>query len=198
MVNPFLTAMFNLRRHRGAFHRLFVLIDGASATPLAEVLRCLQPWKTWVSLAGAVEVDAMTLPAAAAVACRVCDLVMLVSHDDVLLDTAGEVCARSGATVVSSGLPPEGSRELALFQEVLHHDIELGGHNEWSGGESQFGPAVLQTLSMVHCRRRYPAYIDRFLPQNGGLSLSTRWTSAAAPCRACAGEHSRRRWSSPV
>jgi len=164
VINLVLASLFNLRRHLTAPRRIFVLIDAEAGVGATEYLRCLRPWAAAASILGAVEADPSTIASlAGAPALGPAELVVIVSGNSRLLEAVREACTGAGRMCVDCSLPPEGSRELALFQEVLHHDIELGGHNDWTGGDSQFGAAVLQTLSAVHCRRRFPGYIERHL-----------------------------------
>ena len=76
---------------------------------------------------------------------------------------------------VDSAVAFDGTRELALFQEVLHHDFELGGKNEWTGADSQFGAPVLRMLSTAHCRTAFPRYtepyVDRLWQEGGGQPI---------------------------
>jgi len=143
-----------------------VLLDAEAGIGAAEYLRCLRPWSAAVTVIGAVEADASTVSAlASSPALGNADIVVVVvSRDTGLTRVVRDACTVAGRVCVDASLAPEGSRDLALFQEVLHHDIELGGHNDWTGGDSQFGAAVLRTLSAVHCRSRFPGYVERHLP----------------------------------
>lgn len=55
---------------------------------------------------------------------------------------------------MDASLAPEGSRDLALFQEVLHHGIELGGRNEWTGGVVRRAAVDSQITATKSCSAR--------------------------------------------
>jgi SAM-dependent methyltransferase len=101
--------------------------------------------------------------------------VLLVSSDAMLAAAARAVCADTGKSFVDAALPPNDSREIALLQEVLHHDFELGGLNDWTGADPQFSAPVLRMLSAAHCRTSFPgyatAYVDALWQQNSGQPL---------------------------
>lgn len=164
MINPILSSIFNLRRYRAARRRVFVLIDTDTGVSTAEYLRCLRPWFSWIHLTGIVAAKPETLLALlTADTLHDTDIVLIVSVDAATNDAAAAACARLRTTCVNASVAFDGSRELALMQEVEHHDYELGGRNEWTGGDSQFGPPVLRSLSVAHCRAMFPHYVERHL-----------------------------------
>jgi SAM-dependent methyltransferase len=164
VINLILSSLFNLRAHRGPTRRVFIAIDAATGIAPAEYLRCLRPWASWVQVTGALQLPGPALiPTIESSATEGADLLVVVTADPALAKAARTACAGRRQTCVDSAVPPEGSREMALFQEVLHHDFELGGFNEWTGQGSQFGAPTLRMMSLVHCRRMYPGYVDSYV-----------------------------------
>ena len=157
MINLILSSLFNLRTHRGPSRRIFVVIDASTGVLPSEYLRCLRPWASSVQVTGVAQVPgSAVIPTIGSVATETADILVVVTADTALAQAARTACAARRQTCVDADVPPEGSRELALFQEVLHHDFELGGFNEWNGEGSQFGAPTLRLLSTVHCRKAYP------------------------------------------
>ncbi len=158
-MNLLLTALFNLRRHRAAHRRVFVVLDQQGTIDTAEIFRYLKPWQSWVSVVGIASVDrehaatAFVQPMA-----TIADIVLCLSNDGVIKAVARAACRKAGVIYVEAKLPGKDSRELALLQEVLHHDFELGGFNDWAGKDPQFSAPVLRSLSATHCVRSFPAY----------------------------------------
>jgi SAM-dependent methyltransferase len=193
VINLILSSLFNLRDHRGAPRSVFVLIDDASKISAPDYLRCLRPWASWVRVLGAVQGDASSLlHLIASPALDAAEIVVIVTRDAALCAALKAICESRGKTCVDSDIPAEGGREMALFQEVLHHDFELGGFNEWTGGDSQFSAPVLRLLSAAHCRGTYPVYAEPYL-------AALRAASHGGPLKALdvgCGPISRLRWGS--
>jgi SAM-dependent methyltransferase len=161
VVNPLLSSLFNLRAHLNSPKCVAIVIDAATRITPAEYLRCLRPWTPRVSVAAAVEIDRPSLPAAlSSLPWQDIDASVAVTGDPDFARAVQQVTDRCQKLAVDSRVAADGSRELALFQEVLHHDYELGGFNEWTSGDSQFGASVLRSISLTHCRLRYPQYMD--------------------------------------
>jgi SAM-dependent methyltransferase len=175
-MNLVLSSLFNLRQYRGTPRRIFVLVDAATNVAPAEYMKCVRPWSAWATLLGVVAVDRRSIiELLVSPPVREADILVMVTADGGLIQVAQAACARLGKICVDATLPPPDSRDLALFQEVLHHDFELGGWNEWSGENSQFGSPVLRLLSAVHCRQSFPKYVEPHLEalrrQTGGQPL---------------------------
>jgi hypothetical protein len=61
-MNLLLTSLFNLRRHRSAHRRVYVLLDhGVDAT---EFFRYTRPWSSWLTVTGTANVDRRSIGAA--------------------------------------------------------------------------------------------------------------------------------------
>lgn len=175
-MNLLLTALFNLRRQRAPHRRVFVLLDQQGTIDTAEVFRYLKPWQSWVSIVGVANVDRESAATAFVQPIdRLADVVLCLSNDGIIKAVARAACRKAGVAFVDARLPAKDSRELALLQEVLHHDFELGGFNEWAGKDPQFSAPVLRSLSATHCVRSFPAYVAGHLGElwgrNGGQPL---------------------------
>ncbi|MEZ5285455.1 MAG: methyltransferase domain-containing protein [Vicinamibacterales bacterium] len=142
-------------------------------------------------MVGAVEfaADAVDHTVGGAVASSA-DVVAVVNADEHLTSTVRQRCEAGRVMCADALSPDEGSRELALFKEVTHHDTELGGFSEWHTRGSASGAAVLQLLSTVHCRRLFPPSVDDLLPKMGEGVAHHRprrwlWSDIASPLGGC-------------
>lgn len=175
-MNLLLTSLFNLRRHRTAHRRVCLLLDDATGIDATEFFRCTRPWSSWLTVTGTTGVDRRSVVSALATpAFRQSEIVVVVSGDGIITTATRAACAEAGKIFVDAALPPANSRELALLQEVLHHDFELGGLNDWTGADPQFSSPVLRSLSVTHCRTSFPGYAtlhaDALWQQNEGQPL---------------------------
>lgn len=175
-MNLLLTALFNLRRHRAAHRRVCVLLDDGAGLDATEFFRYVSPWSSWLTITGTANVDRRSVHFALNTPSFThAEIVLVVSGDGIVLAAARAACANANKIIVDAALPPAESRELALLQEVLHHDFELGGFNDWTGTDAQFSAAVLRMLSAAHCRRAFPGYagahVDALWRQNDGRPL---------------------------
>ena len=69
-------------------------------------------------------------------------------------------CQALGAVCIHSAFPVlSDTRELALSQEVSHHDFEIGGVDEWSGQSTRWAQHILQHLSRTNCERTFPQFL---------------------------------------
>ena len=57
-----------------------------------------------------------------------------------------------------------------FFQEIAHHDFEIGGKNEWDGAPTRYGPFILRLLSRTHCRSFFPDVRPRLVELQRHLS----------------------------
>jgi SAM-dependent methyltransferase len=177
-MNMSLRAIFNLRNHRASSPRVAVLIDTHTGADSAELVRWLKPWSSWLTLAGIMQVNG-ALPAGAvdAYAAGGVDVVMLVSENGPLAAAVRAACLKAGVTFVGTDFPAQDTREMWMLQEVIHHDSELGGYNEWIKGNPRSSPWVLRMLSSVHCQQHFPAYLGAHVEQlwtaGGGRPLET-------------------------
>jgi SAM-dependent methyltransferase len=92
--------------------------------------------------------------------------------------------------IIAPIVPDLGTFEFALFQELEAHDFELGGLNEWNGAPAQYSPYILQSLSRVHCRVTYPAYVNDHVMKQRSLAGEGRLRVLDIGC----GPISRLRW----
>ena len=152
--------LYNLRKHRAAHCRAAFLIASKTGIDSHELVRCLRPWAAWLTVDSIMTID-QTLPAGIleAFAARHVEVVVLMTTSPQLAAAVRAECVRLNMAFVDSSMPPMDSRELALLQEVLHHDFELGGFNEWLDSDPQYSAPVLRSISMTHCRRAFPGYV---------------------------------------
>jgi SAM-dependent methyltransferase len=175
-MNPLLVSLFNLRRHRTSHRRVFVLLDGRTGVDTTEVLQYARPWQAWLTITGLLTVDRESVATALLTAdAKNAEIMLCISTDGPLRAIVRAACRRTRQIYVDATQPPQGGRELALLQEVLHHDFELGGFNEWTGGDPQYSAPVLRMLSATHSRQAFPGYagphLARLWEQNGGRPL---------------------------
>jgi SAM-dependent methyltransferase len=176
MTNPLLASLFNLRRHRSSFRRVLVLLDPETGVDTAEIFRVTRPWQSWMTITGVVTADRASVAAALLTTdARQADILLCLSNDGAIKTIVRAACLDGGRTFIDPTLAPQDTREHALYQEVLHHDFELGGFNEWTGKDAQYSSAVLRMMSATHCRMAFPAYAAKPLAelwqQNGGRPL---------------------------
>jgi SAM-dependent methyltransferase len=188
MTNPLLLSLFNLRRYRSSFRRVFVLVDPQTGVDTAEIFRVTRPWQSWMTITGVVTVDRASVAAALLTTdARQADILLCLSNDGPIKTIVRAACLDGGRTFIDPTLAPQHTREHALYQEVLHHDFELGGFNEWTGKDAQYSSAVLRMMSATHCRMAFPAYAAKPLgelwQQNGGRPLQALDVSCGAISR---------------
>jgi SAM-dependent methyltransferase len=178
-MNLMLRSIFNLRAHRATDRRIAVLVDTRSQINTDELVRCLRPWSSWLTIAGVFQVDgAAPAGLVETLASGGCQAVLVIGDEQSpLAASAKGACARLGLIYVGPEFPPADSRELGLMQEVVHHDSELGGFNEWTKGDPQASSWVLRMFSTAHCVRQFPAYavpyIEDLWQKKGGRPLET-------------------------
>jgi len=177
-MNLALRAIFNLRRHRAPGQRVAVLVDAPAAIAGDDVVQMLRPWSGWLTIDTVLQMG-RRIPAGLfdALSANGCQIVMLLSDRPAIVELVREECARCALAYVGAELAPKDSRELALFQEVLHHDYELGGCNEYANTDPHASPWVLRMLSAAHCRRQFPSYfapyLDTLWQERGARPLDT-------------------------
>lgn len=152
--------LYNLRKHRAAHRRAAFLIGSKTGIDSHELIRCVRPWAAWLTVDSIMTIDE-ALPAGImeAFAARSVEVVVVLTTSPTLAAAVRAECVRLNMAFVDSSMPPMDSRELALLQEVLHHDFELGGFNEWLNGDPQYSAPVLRSISLTHCRRTFPGYV---------------------------------------
>lgn len=176
MVNPLIAAFFNLRNHRSAHRTVFVLVDDQLPIDTAEIFRISRPWHSWMTLSGVLTVNRHSIATALlAPDARNAHILLCISNDGAIQKIARAHCYGTPQIYVDTTLPPQNSRELGLLQEVLHHDFELGGFNEWAGTDAQSSSSVLRLLSVAQSNRSFPGYAGPHLAElwgkNGGQPL---------------------------
>ena len=164
--------LFNLRRARetngGSKLDIALVIDERTGVAPDEVRRLLQVWRDWLSveavLVRSTPLEPGALQSELSVACR---LVGAVTDQDDFLASVQHECRALGAVCIPSAFPVlSDAREVALCQEVAHHDFEIGGIDEWSEQPTRWAHHMLQHLSRTNCERLFPTfllpYIQRF------------------------------------
>lgn len=163
-----LTSIFNLRRQRARGCRLLLLVDPAVGVDSQTVVRWLTPWRNWLTVvASATGTPEALLELCGSAVAADCDACMIVSSNWHVVAAVSALAARRQIACATPALPPDGSRELGLLQEVMHHDVELGGWNTWTTGDSQYGASVLRLLSRENSRLVFPTYVMPFLLPDG-------------------------------
>ncbi|HXT68610.1 MAG TPA: class I SAM-dependent methyltransferase [Vicinamibacterales bacterium] len=166
MVNPLIAALFNLREHRSSSRSVFVLVDNQLPLDTAEIVRCSSPWHSWMTITGILTVDRQSVATALLTGdAKAADIILCISNDGAVQTVARAHCYNTKQIYVDTTLPPQNSRELGLLQEVLHHDFELGGFNEWANTDAQSSSSVLRLLSVTQSHRSFPAYAGPHLAQ---------------------------------
>ena len=147
---------------------IVLVIDEQTGVAPDEVRRLLQSWQDWLSvdavLVRSTPLEPGDLRREGAVACR---LVGAITDQDDFLASVQDECQALGAVCIQSAFPGlSDARELALSEEVSHHDFEIGGVDEWSGQPTRWAHHILQHLSRTNCERIFPQfllpYIQRF------------------------------------
>ena len=164
--------LFNLRHVRetngGGKLGIALVVDERTGVAPEELCRLLQVWRDWLSveavLVRSTPLESGALRRDVSVACR---LVGAVTDQDDFLASVQHECQALGAVCIHSAFPVlSDTREMALCQEVAHHDFEIGGVDEWSGQPTQCAHHILQYLSQTNCERLFPQfllpYIQRF------------------------------------
>ena len=162
----------NLRHVRktngGGKPSIALVIDERTGVAPDELRRLLQSWQDWLSveavLVRSTPPEPGTLRREMSVACR---LIGAITDQDDFLASVQHECQALGAVCIHSAFPGlSDARELALWQEVSHHDFEIGGVDEWSEQPTRWAHHILQHLSRTNCERIFPQfllpYIQRF------------------------------------
>ena len=179
-MNILMRSLFNLHRVRESNVegvRVAVVIDAQTGIVTDEYRRLLKVWKSWISI-DTIWIESNLLQPGSLLrqVSTTCQAVVVVSDREDFLEAAWRECASSRLLCVDSRYPsPATPRELALFQEVAHHDFEIGGLNEWDGQPTQFSQYILQYLSRTHCEQLFPKYalpyIEAAQQSRGGRPL---------------------------
>jgi SAM-dependent methyltransferase len=165
MIDPLLPTLFNLRRHRAPQCRIAALVDVRQGARVAELERHLRAWP-WATVVYAAPLDRGLTPAVfGSIATSGADLLLVVSDDETILNTARGTARLLNLPIVDSVVSQADAREFGLYQEVLHHDIELGGYNDYANCDSQSGASVLRRLSTVQSKRVFPSAVLPYLEQ---------------------------------
>ena len=165
MIDPLLPTLFNLRRHRADARRIAALVDVRHGASADELVRHLRAWP-WATVVVAASLDRGLTPAVfESVATSGADLLLVTSNDEKVVGAARGAARLLGLPIVDPVVPQDDAREFGLYQEVVHHDIELGGYNDWANRDSQSGASVLRRLSTVQSRRMFPAGVFPYLDE---------------------------------
>ena len=157
--------LFNLRRARetngGGKLGIALVVDERTGVAPEELRRLLQVWRDRLSVEAVLVRSTPLEPDAlwreVPVACR---LVGVVTDRDDFLASVQHECRALGAVCIHSAFPAlSEARELALSEEVSHHDFEIGGIDEWSGQPTRGAHHILQHLSQTNCERLFPQFL---------------------------------------
>lgn len=155
--------------------RVAVLIDEGVGVDAAEYIRLLRPWRSWLKIDGVIMLAKLPAGALKSLVSEACQAVVVVSEREDLVSSVRQECELLGLACVDGSYPACPDRNLAMQQEVAHHDFEIGGVNEWDGQPTQYARQVLQHLSQTHCERYFPKYalpdIKRLSQERGGRPL---------------------------
>jgi SAM-dependent methyltransferase len=83
---------------------------------------------------------------------------MGVSSNPEFFRLFGRACEEERAAYCDSSEPPHGTLEEAFWQEIAHHDFEIGGKNEWDGTPPRHSMHLLRQLSHAHTMDQFPKY----------------------------------------
>ena len=166
--------LFNLRHVRetngGRRLGLNLVIDEQTGVAPAEARRLLLAWRDWLSvesvLVRSAPLESGTLTEQASDTGRVVGVI--TERTDFTVSVQRECHALGCAYTHSDYPPPSAVRELALCQEVAHHDFEIGGVNEWDGQPTRCAPHILQHLSRTHCDRLFPQFLLPYIQRLQG------------------------------
>ena len=170
-MNILMRTLFNLRSARplsgGNSVGVACVIDEQTGVECDELRRLLHVWRDWLTLdAVLTRSTPLQLGALQGTVSPACRVVVVVSERAHFLEAVRCECASSGFACVDSEYPsPAAPRELALCQEVAHHDFEIGGLNEWDGRPTQNAQSLLQSLSRTHCERIFPQFLLPYIRQ---------------------------------
>ena len=179
-MNILMRSLFNLRVSRESSTEgvnVAVIIDAQTGIAEAEYRRLLTVWQSWISLDTIwVESDLLQPGALQRQVSATCQVVVVVSTREDFLKAVRRECSSRGLAYVDSAYPsPADPRELALFQEVAHHDFEIGGLNEWDGQPTQYSQYILQYLSQTNCEQLFPKcvlpYVETLRQNRSGRPL---------------------------
>ena len=186
-----LAAIFNLRRLAPGPCRLLLLVDPAAGTDAPSIVRWLKPWGSWLEVAASDTAgpDALIARCGRGIEGST-DAVLIVSTNADAVAVVRRLAAERGIACLTPELPPEHSREMGLFQEVLHHDVELGGWDYWNKVDSKYAPSVLRLLSTENSRIAFPEYVLPYLTPNGRPTGNDRLRALDIGC----GSLSHLRW----
>ncbi len=171
-MQPLMRFLFNLRHvgepHDDGQRGIVLVIDERTGVAPDEVRRLLLVWQESLRVEAVLvrptPLEPGELLNEMPAACR---LVGVITDQKDFLASVQHECQARGAACIDS-VPPGRSdvREAALYQEVSHHDFEMGGVDEWSGQPTRWAHQMLQHLSQTNCERLFPRfllpYIQRF------------------------------------
>ena len=168
-MNILMRFLFNLRHVRKANGEsvVAVVLDGQAGVERDELVRLLQVWQDRLTvdavLVRPAPLESGTLGREVSSTCRT---VGVVSERTAFIDSVQRECQAAGLVCTDSAYPhPASARELALSQEVAHHDFEIGGVNEWDEQPTKYSRYILQHLSRTHCERIFPHFLLPYIRQ---------------------------------
>ena len=162
-INKLLLGLFNLRFGKTFLREhLQVFIDqsllhlpGYGSMDIERLRRSASSWLEW-SATYSITPDTLADVVRRQVDNR--STCLLISSNLNMMDEFELLCEKHGQPYCVSRYPALNSLEEAFFKEVLHHDFELGGKNQYDGSHTSFSPWVLRQLSTVHIRDFFPMY----------------------------------------
>lgn len=162
-INKLVLGLFNLRFGKALLkHRVQVFVDqsllhlpGYGSTDIDRIRSSTSAWLEWTAI-HSVTVDSLEDVVRRQV--DSCSTSLLISSSVDMMNEFEILCEKHGQPHCVSRYPAFNSLEEAFFKEVLHHDFELGGKNEYDGNPTSFSPWVLRQLSAVHIRDFFPNY----------------------------------------
>jgi SAM-dependent methyltransferase len=159
-MQAMLRAAFRISRLRGeGMTRVALAVDSETGADAAGIAHFLEPWRHWLRITDlTVSPEPPGEDWAAGSAGRAETLVVVTDRPDYrdAVATAGKL---HGASVLDSDYPSESDPDTGLFHEVLHHQYELGGLNEFDGGLPSHSAHVLQHISTANSRYLFPQYM---------------------------------------
>lgn len=146
-MDPHLILAYKLAR----LERRPITVFVATTLGADQLKRLFSPWRSWCR----VEKHRVELPQAAAIWCEVYGVTLLRT----VIGTVGQ----KPALVLEANFDDLSELDVALLQEVAHHDFEIGGKNEWDGSPVRHSHHILRLLSATHCVDFFPILAEPFL-----------------------------------
>ena len=159
-MQAMLRAAFRISRLRGeGVTRVALVVDPETGADAAGITHLLEPGRPGLRIT-----DLTVAPEppgedwAAGPAGRAEALVVVTNRPE-YRDTVTAAGKRHGARVLNSDYPAADDPEGGFFHEVLHHQYELGGLNEFDGRLGTHSAHVLQHISTANSLQVFPQYM---------------------------------------